>query len=159
MTPTTTTYLTTISSDGKIHLYDCADILSASASSSSSSSAAPPPSSSSQEATASGVTAIQPIATYDTKGSRLTCVAFADGEVPVLSLCGAGKGNGDPDRDEGDREGAVAGEDDSADDEGSDSSDGIDGDGDEMDGVEGEVEDAEEGEDELQNDDDWDGLA
>lgn len=27
--------------------------------------------------------AVHPIARYDTKGSRLTCVAFADGKVPL----------------------------------------------------------------------------
>lgn len=63
---TTTTYLTTISSDGKIHVYDCADIEIPAT-----------------ELASVEPKTIEPVARYDTKGSRLVCVAFADGEAPV----------------------------------------------------------------------------
>ncbi|KAG8879570.1 hypothetical protein FRB98_005650 [Tulasnella sp. 332] len=79
--PLVTTYLTTISSDGKIHVYDCADVPPHATSSSSPSASKP----------SSAAKAIHPIARYDTKGSRLTCVAFADGEVPLHVNGVAGK--------------------------------------------------------------------
>ena len=51
----------TISSDGKIRLYDLAALAI-----------------SSQEKTQ-----LQPVAEYDTKGTRLTCLALADGDLPA----------------------------------------------------------------------------
>ncbi|CCA68745.1 related to MAK11 protein (maintenance of killer toxin-encoding satellite M1 dsRNA) [Serendipita indica DSM 11827] len=53
------TYVSTVSSDGRIHLYDMSEALSAE------------PGSEPSE--------IQPMASYDTNGSRLTCVVIADG--------------------------------------------------------------------------------
>ncbi|KAG8893725.1 hypothetical protein FRC01_013395, partial [Tulasnella sp. 417] len=61
-----TTYLTTIGSDGKIHLYDLSDL--------------PPPSNATSVPPESFQ--ILPIATYDTKGSRLTSLTMADGTPP-----------------------------------------------------------------------------
>lgn len=54
-----TTVVSTISSDGKIRLYDMAALPSSS----------------------NGKVVLQPVAEYDTKGTRLTCLAMADGEV------------------------------------------------------------------------------
>lgn len=59
-----TTVVSTISSDGKIHLYDMAAL----------------PSSSNEKAV------LQPVAEYDTKGTRLTCLAMADGEVTKTAV-------------------------------------------------------------------------
>ena len=59
-----TTIVTTISSDGKIRLYDLASL--------------PPASSTSPN---QEKVQIEPITEYDTKGSRLTCLTLADGEV------------------------------------------------------------------------------
>jgi protein MAK11 len=53
------TFAATVSSDGRIHLYDLTMLLGAS------------PSSKPQE--------IEPIAVYDTKASRLTCVTITEG--------------------------------------------------------------------------------
>ena len=51
----------TISSDGRIRLYDLAAL----------------PHSSQEK------TQLQPVAEYDTKGTRLTCLALADGDLPA----------------------------------------------------------------------------
>ena len=59
-----TTIVTTISSDGKIRLYDLVSL--------------PPASSTSPN---QEKVQIEPITEYDTKGSRLTCLTLADGEV------------------------------------------------------------------------------
>ena len=61
---TSTTVVSTISSDGKIRLYDLAVV----------------PIAGQPE-----LLDIEPVAEYDTKGSRLTCMSLADGEV-VLPL-------------------------------------------------------------------------
>ena len=58
-----TTIVTTISSDGKIRLYDLVSL--------------PPASTSPNQEKVQ----IEPITEYDTKGSRLTCLTLADGEV------------------------------------------------------------------------------
>lgn len=57
----TTTIVTTVSSDGNVHVYDMAAL---------------PLDSTSKE-----VLEIKPAASYSTKGTRLTCVTLADGEV------------------------------------------------------------------------------
>ncbi|KIO26535.1 hypothetical protein M407DRAFT_24256, partial [Tulasnella calospora MUT 4182] len=77
-----TTYLTTIGSDGKIHLYDLLDL---------------PPSSNATSAPPDPPQ-ILPIATYDTKGSRLTSLTMADGAPPQTA--GKRKRDGDEDEDE-----------------------------------------------------------
>jgi protein MAK11 len=56
---TSTTIVTTVCSDGKIRVFDLHSIPAVSAE----------------------VTEIGPIAEYDTKGTRLTCVTLADGDV------------------------------------------------------------------------------
>lgn len=58
---TSTTVVSTISSDGKIRLYDLAVVPTAGQS--------------------AEIPDIEPVAEYDTKGSRLTCMSLADGEV------------------------------------------------------------------------------
>ncbi|KZT69229.1 WD40 repeat-like protein [Daedalea quercina L-15889] len=73
----TTTIVSTISSDGKIHIYDLADLPEA----------------------AKEKLQLTPVAEYDTKGTRLTCLALADGEI--LSSATA---NGKRKRDEEDAE-------------------------------------------------------
>jgi protein MAK11 len=55
-----TTIVCTVSSDGKIHLYDMAAVP--------------------EHAGATKIVELNPIAEYDSKGTRLTCVALADGE-------------------------------------------------------------------------------
>lgn len=64
-----TTILTTVSSDGNIHLYDLFALPSSSASS--------------HAVEYKDLPQIEPVAIYDTKGSRLTCVTLADGSVGV----------------------------------------------------------------------------
>lgn len=54
-----TTIVTTVSSDGKIRVYDMYSI----------------------PATSESVVEIQPVAEYDTKGTRLTCVTVADSNI------------------------------------------------------------------------------
>lgn len=56
-----TTIVCTVSSDGKIHLYDMATVP--------------------ENASATKIVELNPIVEYDTKGTRLTCVALADGEA------------------------------------------------------------------------------
>jgi protein MAK11 len=65
-----TTIACTISSDGNIHIYDLARLHDASNESS------------------SEPQKIEPVASYDTKGTRLTCVTLADGDS---STAGQGK--------------------------------------------------------------------
>jgi protein MAK11 len=60
--PLSTIILCTASSDGKIHVYDLA-LLPA------------------DQKAGSEVLQISPVAEYDTKGTRLTCVTIADGEA------------------------------------------------------------------------------
>ncbi|KAK0501664.1 WD40-repeat-containing domain protein [Armillaria luteobubalina] len=55
---TSTTIVCTASSDGKIHVYDLAAL----------------------DKTSEKVQEIEPVAVYDSKGTRLTCIAVADGE-------------------------------------------------------------------------------
>ena len=55
----TTTIASTISSDGKIHIYDLAELPTG----------------------GDAKLQLNPVAVYDTKGTRLTCLALADGEA------------------------------------------------------------------------------
>jgi len=70
---TSTTIVCTISSDGKIFVYDLASLPASSSSSS------------------SKIIQLEPKAEYDTKGTRLTCVALADGDVVTESVNGKRK--------------------------------------------------------------------
>ncbi|KAI0730841.1 WD40-repeat-containing domain protein [Earliella scabrosa] len=72
-----TTLVCTISSDGKVHLYDLAAL----------------PESASERIQ------LQPVAEYDTKGTRLTCVAFAEGDFAAGATV-----NGKRKRDAGDED-------------------------------------------------------
>jgi len=60
-----TEYLTTVSSDGKILLFDLGAL---------------------KDISSSGAKALEinPLVSYDTKGSRLTCVCMADGEAATI---------------------------------------------------------------------------
>ncbi|KAG7445118.1 WD40 repeat-like protein [Guyanagaster necrorhizus] len=60
---TATTIVCTASSDGKIHVYDLAAL----------------------DKTSQKVQEIEPVAVYDSKGTRLTCIAIADGEAAVTN--------------------------------------------------------------------------
>ncbi|ETW78732.1 hypothetical protein HETIRDRAFT_238047, partial [Heterobasidion irregulare TC 32-1] len=62
-----TTILSTVSSDGNIHVYDLFAI--------------PPPPTNAETAGGNEKPSIVPVAIYDSKGSRLTCVTLADGEI------------------------------------------------------------------------------
>ena len=54
---------------------------------------------------------IQPIAEYDTKGTRLTCLALADGDISVVKLVNGKRKRGDQDDDEdGEAEGVETGD-------------------------------------------------
>lgn len=59
-----TTIVCTVSSDGKIHIYDMANVPET------------------IKGAAQELAMIQPLVAYDTKGTRLTCVTLADGEIP-----------------------------------------------------------------------------
>ncbi|KAG2141956.1 WD40-repeat-containing domain protein [Suillus clintonianus] len=61
-TPSSTIIVCTVSSDGKIHVYDLASLPA-------------------DVKSGSEVLHISPVAEYDTKGTRLTCVTIADGEA------------------------------------------------------------------------------
>jgi len=99
-----TTVVSTISSDGKVRLYDMAAL----------------PESSKEK------TQLEPVAEYDTKGTRLTCLAMADGEVMRDAL-----GNGKRKRDEHDEGEHSADDDEPFDsDEGEESADDDDDDAD-----------------------------
>ncbi|KAI0766134.1 WD40 repeat-like protein [Trametes elegans] len=78
---TSTTVICTISSDGKVRLFDLAAL----------------PASSEER------TQLEPVEEYDTKGTRLTCVALADGESDVKAPAN-GKRKRDDDEDEEDGE-------------------------------------------------------
>ncbi|KAI3608697.1 p21-activated protein kinase-interacting protein 1-like [Moniliophthora roreri] len=109
-----TTIVCTASSDGRIHVYDLADL----------------PANSSELAT------IHPVATYDTKGTRLTCVTIADGDDVVTNPA-----NGKRKREDNEEEG----------DEGSEGNEDADGwndigDGTDSDGASGEEGDKKENE-------------
>lgn len=96
-TETTTTILASASSDGKIHVYDLRSV--------------PLPLQSADIST--GIpTQIEPIAEYDTKGTRLTCLTLAgsdssDAETSKGSIVGGKRGREDDedDNDEGDEDG------------------------------------------------------
>lgn len=57
-----------MSSDGKIHIYDLYDLPEFET-----------------EPTPQKIKEIQPVAMYDTKGTRLTCVTLAEGDMPTAS--------------------------------------------------------------------------
>ena len=88
------TLLTSVSSDGFVHLYDT-DMLDS----------LPTP--------LKDVLPIEPIARYDTKGTRLTCVAFAGRALP-LSTTESAKGTKRPLEESGDED---SGDEDSSDEE------------------------------------------
>ena len=71
----------TISSDGKVRLYDLAAL----------------------PASAEEKTQLEPVAEYDTKGTRLTCLAVGDGDVAAPLANGKRKREADED-DEGDED-------------------------------------------------------
>ncbi|KAH9926918.1 WD40-repeat-containing domain protein [Fomitopsis serialis] len=78
-----TTIVSTISSDGKIHIYDLADL----------------------PATPEQKLQLTPVAEYDTKGCRLTCLALADGEVlSAVDANGKRKRSSDEDAEEGEED-------------------------------------------------------
>ncbi|KAJ7493211.1 WD40-repeat-containing domain protein [Mycena galericulata] len=78
-----TTIVATVSSDGKIHVYDLAALPAAAGSS---------------------VLEIAPVAEYDSKGTRLTCVTLADGDVEGGGAAVNGKRKRDVDADEEEEE-------------------------------------------------------
>ncbi|KAI0367580.1 WD40 repeat-like protein [Pilatotrama ljubarskyi] len=73
-----TTVVCTISSDGKVRLFDLAAL----------------PTSSEEKAQ------LEPVAEYDTKGTRLTCVALADGDLDAKSVVSGKRKREDGDEDE-----------------------------------------------------------
>ncbi|KAF5351306.1 hypothetical protein D9758_008013 [Tetrapyrgos nigripes] len=98
---TSTTIVSTVSSDGNIHVYDLADLPS--------------------EKTATMIE-IQPVAVYDTKQTRLTCLTLAEGEAPSGTAVGGKRKRGEEDdgeesqpsedEDDGEEWGGVSPEDD-----------------------------------------------
>ncbi|THV02558.1 WD40 repeat-like protein [Dendrothele bispora CBS 962.96] len=113
-----TTIMSSVSSDGKIHVYDLFDLSSLVKEKDGSKTVT--------------VVEIQPVAVYDTKGTRLTCLALADGEVtsiPVVARNGKRKRGQSEDED-------------------SSELDEDEGEEDEWAGVQDEETDAEEGEEE-----------
>ncbi len=76
-----TTIVCTISSDGKVRLYDLAAL----------------------PASSKETTQLQPLTEYDTKGTRLTCLAVGDGDV-AASPAANGKRKRQADADEQDEE-------------------------------------------------------
>ncbi|KAJ7780239.1 WD40-repeat-containing domain protein [Mycena maculata] len=79
----TTTVVCTVSSDGRIHVYDLAAL---------------------PAATPSSVLEIAPVAAYDSKGTRLTCVTLADGEVAGAAINGKRKRSADDDETQSDED-------------------------------------------------------
>jgi protein MAK11 len=76
-----TTIVCTVSSDGHIHVYDLASLP--------------------LHPETSQTTQITPIADYDTKGTRLTCITVADGDVPSPQpITGKRKAGEDEEREE-----------------------------------------------------------
>lgn len=73
----------TVSSDGKIHVYDLALL---------------PAVPSTQKAE------IHPVAQYDSKGTRFTCITLAEGDSTQSGLAGMKRGRDDADDDGGDDE-------------------------------------------------------
>ena len=80
-----TTIVCTASSDGFINIYDLASVPVV----------ADEP---------SGATKIEPVVTYDSKGTRLTCVTLADGSVDVTPIAGDAKRKRDEDDSDSDGE-------------------------------------------------------
>ena len=68
-----TTVVSTISSDGKVRLFDLASVLAG------------------PSLPGSAKAEISAVAEYDTKGSRLTCMAMADGEIQTSPTSQSGK--------------------------------------------------------------------
>jgi len=89
-----TTYASTISSDGFIRLFDMADVTQALSST-------------------EKPVAIESVTSYDTKGSRLTCLAMADDEL----VADASNAGGKRKRDEDELDGEDASEDEEEQDE------------------------------------------
>ncbi|KAI0714190.1 WD40-repeat-containing domain protein [Cerioporus squamosus] len=84
-----TTVVCTISSDGKVRLFDL--------------SALPAPSSETQEQEQEKERLqLEPVAEYDTKGTRLTCVTLADGDVGAAAAAAAKRKREDEDDEEDD---------------------------------------------------------
>ncbi|KAG8788449.1 hypothetical protein FRC15_004424 [Serendipita sp. 397] len=80
-----TTYVTSVSSDGRIHLYDLTDILGWTGQ--------------------SDPLSVDPMAVYDTKGSRLTCVTVTDcGDTEMANSDGLPRKRKHTDESEGDEE-------------------------------------------------------
>ncbi|CAL1714478.1 unnamed protein product [Somion occarium] len=79
---TSTTLVSTISSDGKIRIYDLASLPTV--------------------PTNGEKTQLTPVAEYDTKGSRLTCVTLADGDIaiPQAANVNGKRKRGEQDKDE-----------------------------------------------------------
>ena len=77
---TSTTIVCTVSSDGKIHIYDLAHVPSH----------------------ADKAVEIAPVAEYDSKGTRLTCVTVGDGEVLAGQVNGKRKREDDEEAEGGD---------------------------------------------------------
>ncbi|KAJ3836941.1 WD40-repeat-containing domain protein [Lentinula raphanica] len=86
--PHSTTIVSTVSSDGRINVYDLADL----------------PSSSSQKST---IHELQPVATYDTKGTRLTCVTLGEGESENQGSTGKRSRDQEEDEDQVSEEGST----------------------------------------------------
>jgi len=82
-TPASTKIICTASSDGRIHIYDLARVPCGDA---------------------GGIEEIRPEVVYDSKGTRLTCVALADGDAAGASepaVSGKRKRDGDEEDEEG----------------------------------------------------------
>jgi protein MAK11 len=83
--------LTSVSSDGFIHVYDTSEL-------------------DKRDTPSEEVQTIEPFARYDTKGTRLTCVTFGeDGPTPSSAVNGQKrKRSGDEDNEEGNDEDAAS---------------------------------------------------
>ncbi len=103
-----TTIVCTASSDGFINVYDLASV--------------PVVADKPSEATK-----IEPVVTYDSKGTRLTCVTLADGSVDVTPIAGDSKRKRNEDDSESDGEDSAE-EDSGLEGEGEDESDEDEGD-------------------------------
>ncbi len=78
-----TTIACTVSSDGKIHVYDLGDL----------------------KKDSEEFQELQPVAIYDSKGTRLTCVTVADGDVMENATIGKRKRKDGEESDEEEEEG------------------------------------------------------
>ena len=76
---TQTTVVCTVSSDGKLHAYDLGEL------------PAPASSKASKDTGDDAVLEIHPSGTYDSKGTRFTCVTVADGDAEGAGAALAGK--------------------------------------------------------------------